>query len=242
MPDFRRSLHQLQQAVNSCTKGGIDPFQPQKQGLLADFKSQQIVAAHSSFNTAIKDVIAGAGKVEADIPTLHKLRKLTEGLSAARTIAECRTILDDLSTIAAKLDKPSNNHPTLDVFTIPADIRDEVSADLSELQKCFESGCYRSVTILCGRLLETALHRKYYEATGNDLLETAPGIGLGNLIAKLNEKNIALDPALSNQIHLINQVRVFSVHKKSTTFSPSKEQAQAIMLYTVDVFNRMFAR
>ena len=32
------------------------------------------------------------------------------------------------------------------------------------------------------------------------------GIGLGNLIAKLKDKNVNLDPALTNQIHLINQL------------------------------------
>jgi hypothetical protein len=88
--------------------------------------------------------------------------------------------------------------------------------------------------------LETALHRKYYEATGNDLLEKAPGIGLGSLIAKLSEKGAALPPGLPNQIHLINQARVFSVHTKQETFIPTKDQAQAIMLFTIDALNKIF--
>ena len=58
----------------------------------------------------------------------------------------------------------------------------------------------------------------------------------------LNEQKIALDPGLSNQIHLINQVRVFSVHKKNTPFNPSKEQAHAILLYTIDIFNKLFEK
>jgi len=93
---------------------------------------------------------------------------------------------------------------------------------------------------LCGRVMETALHRKYYEATGQDLLEKAPGIGLGNLIAKLSEKGVKLDPGLTNQIHLINQVRVFSVHTKQDAFIPSKMQAQAIVLYTIDILEKVF--
>ena len=153
-------------------------------------------------------------------------------------------ILDQLSSQAAEAPETISHtlHTTLPAVVLPLDIRDEVFADFEEVHKCHTAACYRSVVILCGRLLETALHRKYYEATGNDLLEKAPGIGLGNLIAKLNEKKIALDPALSNQIHLINQVRVFSVHKKNTPFNPSKEQAQAIILYTIDVFNKLFER
>lgn len=88
--------------------------------------------------------------------------------------------------------------------------------------------------------METALHRKYFDSTGNDLLEKAPGTGLGNLIAKLNEKGITLDPGLPNQIHLINQIRVFSVHKKQTPFTPSKTQAEAIYLYTMDILDKLF--
>ena len=118
----------------------------------------------------------------------------------------------------------------------------DVEADLNELQKCYDAGCYRSAVILCGRLLETALHRVYFDCTGNDLLEKSPGIGLGNLIAKLKENHVELDPGLSNQIHLINQVRVHSVHQKKDLFTPSREQAHAIMLYTVDVLGRLFGK
>ena len=74
----------------------------------------------------------------------------------------------------------------------------------------------------------------------NDLLEKAPGTGLGNLIAKLSEKGIKLDPGLTNQIHLINQVRVFSVHTKQDAFVPSKNQSQAIVLYTLDILEKLF--
>lgn len=123
---------------------------------------------------------------------------------------------------------------------VPADIRPDMVADLEEIQKCYDNGCYRSAVVLCGRCLEMALHRKYFEATGNDILEKSPGIGLGNLIGKLAEKNVKLDPGLTQQIHLINQVRVFSVHKKQEAFYPSREQSQAIILYTLDVLNKMF--
>ena len=123
---------------------------------------------------------------------------------------------------------------------LPAEIKDEVNSDLRELEKCFESECFRSSIILCGRILETALHRKYFDVTGRDILETSPGIGLGNLVAKLKELNFEFDPGISEQIHLINQVRIYSVHKKQTPFAPSKEQAQAIVLYTIDVVRRMF--
>lgn len=126
------------------------------------------------------------------------------------------------------------------VHFLPLDIRDVVEVDLREIQACMNANCYRSSMILCGRVLETALHRKYFDATGNDLLEKAPGTGLGNLIAKLAEKGIALDPGLPNQVHLINQVRVFSVHTKQQAFTPTKLQAEAIVLYTLDILEKLF--
>jgi len=39
---------------------------------------------------------------------------------------------------------------------------------------------------------------------------------------------------------LINQVRVFSVHTKKEPFTPSKTQAEAIVLYTMDILDKLF--
>jgi hypothetical protein len=123
---------------------------------------------------------------------------------------------------------------------IPEDVKNDVLADLGELEKCFDASCYRSCIILCGRLLEIGLHRKYFEATGNDLLEKSPGIGLGNLIAKMNEKGILVDPGVMQQVHLVNNVRIFSVHKKKETFVTSKNQTSAIILFTLDTLEKLF--
>ena len=128
----------------------------------------------------------------------------------------------------------------IDLKYIPLDIRQDVNADLKELKKCYNAGCYRSTVILCGRLLESALHRKYYEITKQDILEKNPGIGLGTLIAKLNEKNVKFEPGVTQQIHLINQIRIQSVHKKKEAFYPNKSQAYGIMLFTVDVLEKLF--
>jgi hypothetical protein len=122
---------------------------------------------------------------------------------------------------------------------LPSAINEDVNRDFEEMNLCFKAGCYRSVVILCGRIMETALHRKYYEITGKDILETSPGIGLGKLIAKLKELS-DIDPGLTQQIHIVNQVRIHSVHKKEKTFSPSRIQAEAIMLYTKEILSKMF--
>ncbi|MBW3004117.1 hypothetical protein KY337_06155 [Candidatus Woesearchaeota archaeon] len=123
---------------------------------------------------------------------------------------------------------------------LPADIKPELSADIQEVRKCYDAGCYRGAVVLCGRVLEAALHRKYYEATGQDILETNPAIGLGKLIAKLRDHSVKFPPGITEQIHLINKVRISSVHKKQQVFMPSQQQANAIILYTLDVLGKLF--
>jgi hypothetical protein len=124
--------------------------------------------------------------------------------------------------------------------SVPKDIYEEIQADVKELEKCYNTQCFRSAVILCGRLLEVCLHRKYFDVTKIDLLEKSPGIGLGKLMAKLTDKGIKLDPGLAQQIHLVNNVRTFSVHKKQRPFSPNKAQAQAIIIYTLDIIEKLF--
>lgn len=123
---------------------------------------------------------------------------------------------------------------------LPREIEEEIKQNFFELEKCFENSCYRSALILCGKILEIALHRKYFEVTSRDLLEKHPDIGLGTLVKKLKEKNIDLDPGLENQIHLINQLRIYSVHKKTKSFTPSREQTLATILYTLDTLKKLF--
>ncbi len=141
------------------------------------------------------------------------------------------------------LELPYEEHKEIKVNfpkNTPAEIKGEIQEDLKEMESCFSAGCYRAATILCGRVLETALHRKYYETTGIDMLEKSPGIGLGNLISKLKAKNISFDPGITQQIHLINQIRIFSVHKKQERFYPTKPQTQAMILYTCDILSKLF--
>jgi hypothetical protein len=76
--------------------------------------------------------------------------------------------------------------------------------------------------------------------SGQDLLEKAPDIGLGNLLARIKEKGMEIEPGLSNQIHIINQLRTATVHKKKATFMPSRAQCQATVLYTLDTLKKLF--
>ena len=123
---------------------------------------------------------------------------------------------------------------------VPYVIYDEIKTCFDEMLRCYENNCYRSALILCGRILEIALHQKYYEVTKVNLLEKAPDIGLGRLVERLRNKNIVLDPAISNQIHLINQLRIASVHKRKEPFVPTKQQTKAAILYTLDILKKLF--
>lgn len=111
-------------------------------------------------------------------------------------LSEMLPVLDEIKG-REKEEKKDKLKAGFSIPRVPFEIKEEVNADLAELHKCFENGCYRSTIILCGRILETALHRKYYEITGRDILETSPGIGLGNLVAKMKELQFNFDPGIS---------------------------------------------
>ena len=146
-----------------------------------------------------------------------KIQSIISSLNEEDNLEKKQSSADEIISLFTHIERPENKKIKL---IIPSDIKEEIEADLNELNKCMQAECYRSVTILCGRILEVALHRKYFDATGFDILEKNPGIGLGKLIAKLAEKEVLLDPGLTQQIHLINQVRIFSVHKKQQVFYP----------------------
>jgi hypothetical protein len=173
------------------------------------------------------------------------IEQIERDLKDAEKITEIEKEIKDFEKEAAASpyvrEKKGEVRMNFDLPSLPEEISDNIKADVDELQKCFESGCYRSAIILCGRVLETALHRKYFEVTGNDALEKEPGIGLGKLVARMSEKSVRLDPALPQQIQFINQARIFSVHTKQEAFAPSKNQAQATILYTIDILGKLFS-
>ncbi len=202
---------------------------------LYDYKTKRA----TYYLTAVEAALAELGQAARAEPFL--LPKIAELQKAAsrQQYGQMKKIVEQLQQHA-----PHATHPppfiTITLPRLPAEIRDEIHADITELGKCFEAQCYRSSIVLCGRILETTLHRKYYDVIGKDILETQPGIGLGTMVAKLKEKNVHFDPAITQQIHLINQMRISSVHKKSDAFVPTKAQAHATILYTLDIVDKIF--
>ena len=244
--DFKKDLGALKSAVDSVVEQGIDISQAVNDGkAVYDFDERKRQYYVNGLGRAVQAVRgADLSKIaELDIANKKAVDEIN-GLMPKLDVWDIEGIgkaVDKMIELSGSINFPE---PEKKLFvvprTVPPDIRADMVADLEEIDKCFKAGCYRSVVVLCGRVLETALHRKYYEVTGKDILEKNPGIGLGNLIGKLSDKKVILDPALKQQVHLINQVRVFSVHKKQEAFLPSMEQAHAIILYSIDVLGKIF--
>lgn len=211
---------------------------------LQSFESARAEALRKSLLTSFdlfKSSLKGLEEVYApeNRKVVDEVRQLAKQVELSNLV-EAKDNVDKIIVLAEKIRGATVVEGFPKMPYVPLEIRQPVEQDFEEMQKCFDNSCYRSAIILCGRILETALHRKFYEKTENDLLEKSPGIGLGNLIARMEENGISLDPALGNQIHLINQVRIHSVHKKHDNFRPSRQQAFAVILYTMDVVGKLW--
>lgn len=235
MTEFQQLVADLKVAIEHARKEGVS-LAGEKQGAFKDFTAQRREQLRRAVQTAL------AAVTKASTGVLHgKAAGLVQQMQITQDASKMDALADALLELVVADESGQQQVFSIKKPRMPWEIHDDVAADLDEVNRCMEAKCYRSAVILCGRILETALHRKYYEVTKNDLLEKSPGIGLGNLVAKLAEQNVALDPALGNQIHLINQVRVHSVHQKNDAFRPSAAQAQAIVLYTTDVLEKLFS-
>lgn len=247
---FQKSLINLENAINLAIKHRIDLNKKlSNEKSLYSYDEKQKIYFLDNLNSNIRLVKSDSLELiqlaKYDIrnqPCVNQILELIPELEN-KDLGKLDNMVKKMISLTKQLNFPKKElEKTFSMpGNIPVDIRTDIKADIEELNKCFNNGCYRSSVILCGRLLETALHRKYYEVTKNDLLEKSPGIGLGSIIAKLKEKDVRLDPGLTNQIHLINQVRVFSVHKKREAFYPTRQQTQATILYTLDVLEKLFA-
>ena len=243
---FEKDLHNLGTAVRTAMTKKVD-MENAETARIDDFAGKQqeyfrtsVINARVTLDTSSKELDQLVAYDENNRAIVAQLQGLVAELKSINDLLVLNAKIDTIATMYLKLARPEEIG--LDVPIIPEDIRDDVVADLKELELCFSAGCYRSAVMLCGRLLEVALHRKYYEITGKDILEKNPGIGLGTLIARLNDQNVRFDPGLANQIHLINQVRISSVHKKKEAFYPTQTQTKAVMLYTMDILQKIFGK
>ena len=241
--NLKDNIVRLKDSLKKAKELGIDPKQDgvPLSSRLINYKEKQKEHYHNIIKNcyrALKDEFEKTGV--GGINFKSKLNKCERNYLDGN-IEGSLEINNEILNYVSGLEPTKESSIDINLRTnLPLEIKQEIESDFKELKKCFDVKCYRSVMVLCGRILEIALHRKYYETTSIDILEKNPGIGLGTLVAKLREKNVALDPGISQQIHLVNQIRVFSVHKKKQEFNPSKEQAHAMILYTIDIISKLF--
>lgn len=240
---FKQSLEDLKEAVHSRTNI-LSKESQQDSSRKKEYVQAKLQYIDGRISNLLDKIQRQAHELSANsVRNNSDNSKILRILELTKVREKIKDNADSILSLVSQLPQSEGTRNTDSISVpknLPIDIRSEILADISEVEKSFNSGCYRASTILCGRIIEVALHRKYYEKVGIDLLEKNPGIGLGKLIAKMVEKEIKLDPGLTQQIHLINQVRVYSVHKKSESFYPSKSQAHAMILYTMDVLNKLF--
>ncbi|MFC1742182.1 hypothetical protein ACFL3V_06620 [Nanoarchaeota archaeon] len=227
-----------------------DRLKRSAQGLVVEIEKVHKANDNKRYEELLTKVMVNAKFIVENylepVKALPIIEQIERDMGDLSKIAELENEIEDFEKEAAAIPIPKAVQEgsvvlNFDLPELPEEILENVQADVDELQKCFGAGCYRSAIILCGRVIETALHRKYFEVTGNDALEKEPGIGLGKLIARMSEKSVKLDPGLPQQIHFINQVRIFSVHTKQEAFNPSENQAKATLLYTMDVLGKLFS-
>jgi len=213
----------------------------ESKGDVLDFHSNKAVLAKKELEKSYEELL----RLESELKSyridniLDSFEKLKDSYSK-KNYSDMKTHLFNIGILLPSGKAVSETKISVEIPKVPIEIKNELELDIKETENCYNAGCFRSAVILCGRILETALHRKYYEKTGNDILETNPSIGLGKLIAKLHDFSVIFPPGITEQIHLINKVRISSVHKKKVPFIPSKHQTNAIMLYTFDILDKLF--
>ncbi|MBI5389540.1 hypothetical protein HZB01_04125 [Candidatus Woesearchaeota archaeon] len=243
MIDFKEQMHAMLRILHEMQKSP-----PLKKNLFygkeqkQDFHRRELAKSLANLQTGVWDLYPLLKEQPAKETYLREMQEIMQNIQEHLQNKEFPDIekgLDRLLVCYAAV-VPGKNAFRFAIPPLPVAIREDVVLDMEEMQRCFEHSCFRSAMILCGRILEIALYRKYYETTNTDLMETAPNLGLGKIIAKLREANVSFDPGTNEQIHLINQMRVSSVHTKKENFMPTREQTHAVILYTIDVLKKLF--
>ncbi len=137
----------------------------------ADYQQHLVKTALAQVSTAAWSLAQSSrGQERAVVDILRLMLDLEERISDRDAVLH---LVEQIKRRAEKLRVQSSRPIPLDVRAprLPPEIDATITADLDEIRRCFASGCYRSVTILCGRVLEAALHRRYYDVTGIDVLE-----------------------------------------------------------------------
>jgi hypothetical protein len=133
------------------------------------------------------------------------------------------------------------------VQRLPKGARNEVQRDFEEIEKCYGALAYRAVLAFCGRILETALSRKYYQhqrrrhVSKSDIERAIGDKPLGVIIQECNRVGLTANiPGLQQQADLINRVRIFSIHLRGSGYEPDTNDARASVSFTIAALTKLY--
>ena len=135
---------------------------------------------------------------------------------------------------------------------LPSAIRAEIAQDFAEVQKCYEVRAYRATISFCGRIIEVALGRRYYEERRKlqpsvkafQIGQEISRLTIGQIIKRCEEVGLQTAyPGLDAYADLVNRIRVSAIHHKGARlFRPGPNAARGMVELTVEVIKDMYAR
>lgn len=163
-----------------------------------------------------------------------------------REIDESKTdiLVEDVKTLRIIFAELSGSLPVAQMmFSVnfsntPQEILEELKLDFQEIRNCYYNDAFRSAIIMCGRILELLLSRKYFEVMKIDPLEQ--NLFIGTLIRKCFEDNVINEPSLGHMSNLINSSRIDSVHNTRRVYVPSREETKTVIEFTIGLLGRLY--
>jgi hypothetical protein len=120
----------------------------------------------------------------------------------------------------------------------PQEIREETKLDFEEMKICYNEGAFRSAIMMCGRVMELLLAKRYFDSTTVDPIEQKWPLGV--LIKKCYEHNVITEPAVGDMCNFINHFRIGSVHSLHTIQRPIQEETKSVIEFTIGLLKRLY--
>ena len=166
--EFQKALIKLQNSIDTAIKNKVDlQSKLDSERALYNYKEKQKQYYVNSVRSAVKQVkssylgLIEIAKDKDNQEIVNKIYELIPDLDSTDLQTLNKTLKNILSLV--KLLDIKEKEKDFGTPKVPQEIYAEIKADIEELNRCFKNECYRSSVILCGRLLETAIHRKYFE-------------------------------------------------------------------------------
>lgn len=183
------------------------------------------------------DIHDVADLIDTMLKGIEDIERNVQEASTENLDEEVRSLRIDFSELSGSL--PVEQIMFLvDFSNIPQEIREETKLDFEEMRICYNSGAFRSAIIMCGRVLELQLAKKYFDSTGVDPIEQKWQLGF--LIGKCSERNVITDSAVGDICNFINHSRIGSVHASHAIHRPIQEETKSVIEFTISLLRRLY--